>query len=369
MFSNFLYFLIALVIYITSDFFDQNEGLPDHAILASSILTLVFIMLCHLIFARLKKRKHFSLAKVDHLAGLYTTRFSILALVLFAVNLYTFRLNLLFSGIFIFDKIPTFEAILFLGLFLFYLVVIWNAAYNLQKSVFTDTVSKKDFLLSNVSFSLPALIPWFFLSLSADFIHLLPIKSLKTIISSPAGEIGYVALFLVVIAIFGPVLIKALWKCTPLEKGDHRHRIEAVCQKAKLDYADILKWKLFGGNMITAGVMGLVGRFRYILVTPALMASLKAEEIEAVILHEIGHVQKNHMLFYLGFFAGFIACTYLLLDPLIWLLYLAEPIFWIFTNLGIDKSSAYPIVSSMTLLAFFVLYFRFVFGYFMRNFE
>ncbi|MFN2437435.1 MAG: M48 family metalloprotease, partial [Desulfotignum sp.] len=88
-----------------------------------------------------------------------------------------------------------------------------------------------------------------------------------------------------------------------------RSKIEAVCEKAGLRYADILKWDLFAGAMITAGVMGLVGRYRYILVTPALVQSLDDQEMEAVMLHEIGHVHHHHMLFYLFFFAGFIACN------------------------------------------------------------
>ena len=74
----------------------------------------------------------------------------------------------------------------------------------------------------------------------------------------------------IIVAILGPVLIQRFWRCRPLSPGPARERIEALCRRAGLSYNNILDWPLFGGRMITAGVMGLVGRFRYILVTDAL---------------------------------------------------------------------------------------------------
>ena len=68
-----------------------------------------------------------------------------------------------------------------------------------------------------------------------------------------------------------------------------------------MGYANILYWPIFGGRMITAGVMGLIKKFRYILVTNGLLQMLEPEEIDAVIAHEIGHIKKQHLLFYLLF--------------------------------------------------------------------
>ncbi|RLB87897.1 MAG: peptidase, partial [Deltaproteobacteria bacterium] len=293
MFSNFLYFIIALVIYTSSELFETVKSFDNKAVFNSLLLSSIFVMVCHIAFKRLwKKASENSYANIDHLINNYISRLSMLALLIFAVNIYGFKLNLLFSGINIFESFPTLEAILFLGLFLFYLMVIWNAAYEVQKRYFAGEVSKKNFILSNVAFSLPALLPWFFLSIFADILALLPWSSLKNILQTPAGEIGYIALFLIAVTILGPVLIKKIWNCNPLEQGLPRTKIENVCKKAGLKYSNILKWELFGGTMITAGVMGLVGRFRYILVTPALLNSLNDDELTAVMLHEIGHVQK-----------------------------------------------------------------------------
>lgn len=134
-----------------------------------------------------------------------------------------------------------------------------------------------------------------------DLVGFIAYPPLDDLMTGPAGEMIIIMVFMAGIAVFGPVFIKTIWQCRPMEKGPGRSRIEAVCHMAGLRYADILIWDLFAGSMITAGVMGLVGKFRYILVTPALLGSLDDEELAAVILHEIGHVKHRHMLFYLVF--------------------------------------------------------------------
>ncbi len=370
MFSNFLYFLIALVIYTSSELFEPVKSFDNYGVLNCVLLSIFFIFICKIAFNRLGKKvsqNHY--VDIDTLINSYISRLSMLALLIFAINIYVFKLTFLFSAIKIFDSFPTLEAILFIGLFLFYLIAIWNEAYGVQKRYFAGEVSKKNFILSNVSFCLPALLPWFLLSIVADALEFLPWTPVKEILQTPAGEIGYIALFIIAVSVFGPVLIKKIWNCKPLEKGLPRTKIESVCKKAGLKYSNILNWELFGGTMITAGVMGLVGRFRYILVTPALLNSLNDDELTAVMLHEIGHVQKYHMLFYLFFFTGFIACNFVFFEPVMLLLYIIEPIYELFGFVGIQKSTAHPILISLTLIGIFVLYFRFVFGFFMRNFE
>ncbi|MFH2093205.1 MAG: M48 family metallopeptidase, partial [Pseudomonadota bacterium] len=350
MFANILYFLIALILYSTTQLFEPARLMDEHAVLNSVLLSLVFVLICKISFSRLLKRcRQVNYNHIDHWVGVYINRLSILALIVFATNLYGFRLYLLFSGVAFFEQIPSIEAIFFLLLFLFYLIAIWATAYDIQREFFAGKVSRRHFVLSNVSFSLPALLPWFVLSIVSDLLGFLPWQPLKTFLKSPAGEAGYIAVFLVAIAILGPVLIKKIWNCKSLESGYARSRIEEVCRKAGLTYSDILVWNLFGGAMITAGVMGLVGRFRYLLVTPALLNSLTGEELDAVMLHEIGHVQKFHMVFYLLFFAGFVGCNFVFFEPTLYLLYIFEPVYLLLEMIGIDKSTAHPILFSSFL--------------------
>jgi len=126
--------------------------------------------------------------------------------------------------------------------------------------------------------------------------------------------------------------------------------------------------------MITAGVMGLVNRFRYILVTQGLLRCLDSIEVEAVIAHEIGHVKKKHLLFYLFFLLGLMPVIYLsdsLFELISYRILLFS--FPIGTETTSSPSTLFSALFTIARLAFvilpFIIYFRFIFGYFMRNFE
>ena len=358
------------MIYTTSELFDKPSGFDPGAIGFCLASTAAFALVCRIYFKRLSVLgRALPAQEIDRRVNTAVSRLSLAALVLFAVNIYGFRVNHLLSDVAIFQWVPTLGALLFLGLFLFYLIMIWNFAYQIQKRFFTDSLTKKNFILSNVAFCLPAMLPWFFLSLLADCLGLLPFDGLNRFLNSMAGEVTYILFFVIVISVFGPVLIQRLWGCRPLAPGVDRQRIEKTCQMAGLKYRDILAWNLFGGGMITAGVMGIVGRFRYILVTPALLACLDDDEIQGVILHEIGHVYHRHMLFYLFFFAGFIACNFVFFEPLMLMVYLINPLYDGAAFLGLSQNTAHAAITCLVLVGLFVLYFRFVFGLFMRHFE
>ena len=370
MFSNFIYFLAALVIYTTSELFDSPSEFDPGAIGFCLASTAAFALVCRIYFNRLAVLgQALPAQEIDQRVNTAVSRLSIAALVLFAVNIYGFRVNHILSGVAIFQWLPTLGALLFLGLFLFYLILIWNSAYQIQKRFFTGSLTKKSFILSNVAFCLPAMLPWCFLSLLADCLGLLPFDGLNRFLNSTIGEVIYILFFVIAVSVFGPVLIQRLWGCRPMAPGFDRQRIEKTCQMGDLKYRDILVWNLFGGGMITAGVMGLIGRYRYILVTPALLACLDDDEIQGVILHEIGHVYHRHMLFYLFFFAGFIACNFVFFEPLMLMIYLINPLYDGAAFLGLSQDTAHAAITCLVLIGLFILYFRFVFGLFMRHFE
>jgi Zn-dependent protease with chaperone function len=370
MFSNFLYFIVALIIYTTSEIFEQAEATNSLLFLNALLFLTGFAGICHLTFRNLQRYadRHPG-ENPDYLIQRKTFILSVLALILFAVDIYILEIRASLSDIALFSTLPTFEALVFISFFFLHLIIIWYFAFPLQRRHFTGALSRKDYILSNIVFSLPALIPWFCLSLTMDIIILIPYQPLKELLNSSAGEIGLLLIFLMVLIVWSPVLIKKMWQCHSFEQGDTRERIEKLCRKAELKYADILQWDMFGGKMITAGVMGVIGRFRYLLVTPALIKLLNEEELDAVVLHEIGHIKKFHILFYLLFFAGFMACNYIYIEPLMLFLYDVEPVYEAFSLIGMDKAAAHPLLVSISLIGIFLLYFRFAFGLFMRNFE
>ena len=154
-----------------------------------------------------------------------------------------------------------------------------------------------------------------------------------------------------------------------MEAGPDRQRIEALCRKAGVSYADIVYWPIFGGRMITAAVMGLVGRFRYILVTHALLRLLHPEEVDQVIAHEIGHVKHKHLLLYLLFFTGFILISRAAYPVSTYLLFFKGPILQAIKYFDLNPFSLHYTFMAVFVIVAIIIYFRFIFGYFMRNFE
>ncbi|MBW2592118.1 MAG: M48 family metalloprotease [Deltaproteobacteria bacterium] len=121
--------------------------------------------------------------------------------------------------------------------------------------------------------------------------------------------------------------------------------------------------------MITAAVMGLVTKFRYILVTRGLLQFLTPEEIDSVIAHEIGHIKHRHLLLYLIFFAGYLLLSYTGFDLILPAVVYITPLYRIIDYSGINPADFMSIFYSLILIFTFIIYFRFIFGYFMRNFE
>jgi Zn-dependent protease with chaperone function len=292
-----------------------------------------------------------------------------MAIFLFAIDVWALNLPAYFMNLALFATFPTLLALLFLGLFVFYLAVVWYFAHDTYQRLYRADISKKSYVISNITFSLPVILPWLLLSGVADAIDILPFETPKWFLNTDIGQGVYFLVFLFGVAIVGPSIIKQFWRCKPLANGYARSRIENICEKANLEYEDILYWPIFGGKMITAGVMGLVKKFRYILVTNALLHLLEPDELDMVIAHEIGHVKKKHLVFYLVFFAGFLLVSHTVVKLIILLIYSSETYFWIITVTGANENTVASWASALVFITLFLLYFRFIFGYFMRNFE
>jgi Zn-dependent protease with chaperone function len=370
MFSNFIYFIIVLLIYSTYQPPEEPNFGKLHTIILFLIFTFFFGVFCRLRFLKIEKdlaSKGF--VQLDHQFNSTLTRLSVIAILLFTFNIYILNLPSVFIHLKLFSTIPTLLALLFLSIFVAYLSIIWASAYPVYQRIYMSEQSRKTYITSNILFAVPVLLPWLFLSGISDIIFALPFTYPKQFLTTTEGEITYFLFFLLLVAVFGPAIIKKFWMCTPLEPSYDRARIEALCHRAGLAYADILYWPIFGGKMITAGVMGLIKKFRYILVTEGLLKFLSSEEIDAVIAHEIGHVKKNHILFYLIFFTGYMLISYATFNLIIYLILYADPLFRLISFSGLNHASAISIFFSISVILIFLVYFRFVFGYFMRNFE
>lgn len=371
MFGNFIYFLIVLLIYITYQPSEDTNFSGIETLFLFFSLIILFTWITRIQFRRIENRlSKESFYQLGHKFSAALTRQSIMAIVLFSIDIYGLNLTSFLINIPFLTIIPTFQALLFLGLFVFYLAIVWAFAYGPYQKLNTTDLSRKSYILSNISFSIPVLIPWLLLSGIADIINALPFELPKRLLSTTEGQVAYFLVFIFAIAIAGPAMIQKFWRCKPLETGYYRRRIENLCQEAGMKYANILYWPIFGGRMITAGVMGLIKKFRYILVTGALLQFLEPEEIDAVIAHEIGHIKKKHLLFYLIFFVGFLLVSFATYDMInYFIIFFAEPIYGFIISIGLDQAKVVFSVKNLIFILVFLIYFRYIFGYFMRNFE
>jgi STE24 endopeptidase len=98
-----------------------------------------------------------------------------------------------------------------------------------------------------------------------------------------------------------PALIVRVWRTTRLPDGPLRQDLLAACRDMKLNCRQLLLWRS-GGMIANAGVMGLIGKVRYVLLSDGLLEGMNEWEVKAVFAHEAGHIVSHH-LFYSMLFA------------------------------------------------------------------
>lgn len=124
--------------------------------------------------------------------------------------------------------------------------------------------------------------------------------------NTPLGMVAMIVGMLAVV-LFLPSLMPVVLGLKPMPSGPLRSRLEAAAGRLRLRYRNLYVWHT-RSNLATAMVAGLVPRFRHIVFTDLLLATLTEEEVEAVLGHEAGHVKHGHLLYYTFFiFVSFIA--------------------------------------------------------------
>ena len=275
-----------------------------------------------------------------------------------------FALDVIFLGIpGLFRDFSFFRDLAGLFLFLHYLFILWlTAAFYEKRNTFIK-LSPSSYVWSNFKFLFPFLIPWglvnLIFSLEGRF---LPLKGLS-------GEFVYLGIFLGTLILFMAPLAVKFWDCHPLPESNLRHQIEAYlkCQRTKI--REILLWESFSGRLLTAGVIGVLPPFRYLLLATGLLAALEEAEILSVVAHEVGHLRKRHLLWLLLFFVLFSLLVYLAFYPafLAFLAYFPFPELLAF--LPTERFFLPEALFTLGLVLAVVLYFRFLLGFFLRNFE
>jgi len=295
-------------------------------------------------------------------------RLSILALPLFCALVYgcdlRYYLNFLSFG----GYTPSLVNIGGLAVFFLCLAPVWEAARSSYQRVFAARYTRGAFFWLHCRTHLPIVLPWILLSLASDAVSLLPLPRLRVALASSWGDFLLFFVFIFVVTIFLPPLVRRLWGCLPLPDGPLRQNLADFCSRQGF-HDGLYIWPLFEGRMMTAAVMGVVPGLRFILLTPAIIDSMGQEELRAVLAHELGHVRKRHLLWYVLLLSGFSALMSTLQGPLLHLLLPPAHLESLITATGITPATLLTTGQSLPMLVMLLLFFRFVFGWFMRHFE
>ncbi|MGQ9500219.1 MAG: M48 family metallopeptidase [Dissulfurimicrobium sp.] len=289
-------------------------------------------------------------------------------LILFATDLYLFDLKAYLARLIILP-ISGLIDISVMGLYLIYLIITWTAYWlGLRQRQFPIRPLKDDIDM-RLRLILPAIIPYVAVTLARGVLGLAPWFGFNDLINSDVGGSVFILIIFIIIIIFIPLMIKSIWRCSPIPGGHVRDLIEGFLRRSGLKYRDLLLWSLDGQRLCTAAVLGVISRFRYILLTPCLIQNLTIEEIEAVLAHEAAHVKRKHILWYIIFTASYGIMIYNIFDD-VWTWFVSQPSFLAAAlKLKDIQPGILSLLSSLPAGVAMVLYFRFLMGYFMRNFE
>jgi hypothetical protein len=186
MFGNFIYFIVALLIYSTYQPPQTPQLSLPHSLFLLSGLIFGYGLLTRWHFRKIERMSSTTpLPLLDHRFSSALTHSSILAVVAFGISIYGLNLPAHTHAITLFEKLPTLEGLLYMALFIGMLVVMWNLAYATLRRVLSEELSRKEYVNSHLMFNLPALLPWLILSGIVDFIYILPFPSLHRIIATP----------------------------------------------------------------------------------------------------------------------------------------------------------------------------------------
>jgi len=361
-YNNLLYLITVIIIFSTVSIPDT----PQIPFTAALVVFLVKGGAYHYLVRYAHSRKRVS---GDKRYFALEQKFSLLAILIFAIDVYLLDIKYYLSFLSLNGNLPVLLSIGGMALFFFYLSLLWMAARKNYLAIFGRHYSAREFIINNIKFNLPIILPWLIVNFIADILNILPFPLAKKLVSSEWGESVLLLFFFLLLAVIFPVLIKNLWNCQIMPDSPARRHMEEFCRKQKFSYTDIMLWPLYEGKMLTAGVMGLSKKYRYLLITPALLEALTPYEIEAVLAHEIGHIKKHHLQLYLLFFLGFGLVASLIASPLLYLLLNSNFFYHIINVTRIDPETALTFWGTAPMFIIMLVYFRYVFGFFMRNFE
>ena len=114
-----------------------------------------------------------------------------------------------------------------------------------------------------------------------------------------------------------PILIHS-WGAKSLESSEVKTLIIEELKQNKVSMRSIRLWPEEVLPHSTAGVIGIIPGFRYLMISRKLMEFLNKDELKSVVAHEAGHLRKKHLLFFAIAMLGFMVLAQIILTGLTW---------------------------------------------------
>lgn len=368
MYTQLLYYITALLIFSIPQPGSRDLQPPHETVFLVAGAFLLFVLICRVSFHSLRRA-----SAEEILRPVVSLRFrriqgtlSVLALCFLAIHVYVFHIKSYLRMLPWVDRSLTLMDLLGLGIFILHLCVVWFFSHPIYQRIHRSHISKAAYFKGHLSFSVAVLIPWLIISIVSDVLHAI---GSETFLHTEAGQILLAYSLLICFVLLAPPLVVTVWGCESIEPGPLRSELEAFCTRYRFRVADFKLWPIFGGEMLTAGIFGILPRLRYILITRGLLTILNTNELHAVMAHEMGHVRRHHMIFYLLLFSAFMALTFSFNDGMFLIILTQTGAINRLLTPDHGHLTLFSLIYNLPFVFLLLIYFRFVFGFFMRNSE
>ena len=370
MYQTFIFYIIVIIIYTARPEQPQELLQTDHSLGLILALLLLFFWLVRKGCRRLSRNAHqLSDAQLPTLYDRLQMQLQIGAIIIFAGMVYGADLGPLIELLPLASNSEGINNLLGLSIFLLLQIIIWRESHDYFAERILLIRPRSTYVKARLRFALGLVVPWLSILFIIDLFSLWMPQTMQQALKHPLGEMALFVLFLLILTAAAPPLLVHLWQCKKLPDSPLRQAIVNLCRHQRVSYREIMLWPPFEGRMATAAVVGAFPFSRYLLVTPDLLRLLNGEEVIAVMGHELGHVRYRHLLFFLLFFLTFFFFNYLYFDlGIAWLL--TSPPVNALLNSGISGLETFiSLLEILPLLLLYLIFFRYIFGFFLRNFE
>ncbi len=329
------------------------------------VKTILWAIFCRIVLIRARARRMLAISQADLPTGVL----ELLALVPLSLDLYLIGIRYPFVAIMGNSWGAFISEIFGLFLYLFYASLVWLEAAKITSSSpdpWREALPQIGYRLRMI---LPVLVPYMLLTFLSQAGDLLGLPEVQEFLDSGQGGLFILATAIILFLVAMPRLIVKIWRCEPLAEEGLRARIEDLLRKIGIRFTDMVLWMPGKIAPCTAAVLGILPGSRYLLLTPCIIDALSEKELEAVITHEAAHVKYRHIAWYMLLVIAFSLVIYRLADYGFQWLFSSPLSIRLLVLMEQWPQSFLALAAVLPLALLMILYFRFVIGYFMRNFE